>query len=458
MDEKRRNQVLLVLFTGVLMGALDIAIVGPALPAIQAEYTVDTRGLAWIFNVYVLFALIGTPLMAKLSDRFGRRNVYILAILLFGAGSILIAAASDYALLLVGRAIQATGAGGIFPVAAAVIGDTFPKEKRGSALGLIGAVFGLAFLIGPLLAGVLLKYASWRWLFLINIPIAVLLSLAAARLLPASRPAQPRPFDVTGMLLLSLLLAALAFGITGLDPRREALGLSDPVIGAAFVVALVLLPFFWSVERRAADPVVAPELLRSRQMRVAGVLAVGTGVTESGTVFVPALAVAGLGMTAYQASFWMLPSVFALMVGSPLAGRLLDRLGSKAVVLGGLLCTTIGLLLFGTLSTTLAWFVTAQLFAGLGLSALLGAPLRYVVLNEAGPEQRGVAQGLLTVVLSVGQLMGAALVGAIAASKGNGAAGYQQAFLVVSAIMSLTFLAGFGLKSRAAEKPAAASS
>ena len=452
MDEKQRNRVLLVLFMGVLMGALDIAIVGPALPAIQAEYGVDTRGLAWIFNIYVLFALVGTPLMAKLSDRFGRRAIYILAVLLFGAGSILIAFASDYGLLILGRAIQATGAGGIFPVAAAVIGDTFPQEKRGGALGLIGAVFGLAFLVGPLLAGVLLKYATWHWLFLINIPIALLLILAAARLLPATRPDQPRPFDLAGMTLLSVVLAALAFAITGLDPGQRLLGLTDPAVGGALLAAFLLLPLFWSVEKKAHDPVVAPELLRSKQMRVAGVLAVGTGVTESGTVFVPALAVAGLGMTEYQASFWMMPAVIALMIGSPLAGRLLDRLGSRIVVQAGLLLTTLGILVFGLAGNVFAWFIVGQVLSGLGLASLLGAPLRYVVLNEATPAQRGVAQGLLTVVLSVGQLVGAALVGAIAASRGSGAAGYQQGFLVVSAIMALTFLVGFGLKSRAAEK------
>jgi EmrB/QacA subfamily drug resistance transporter len=455
MDEKQRNRVLLVLFMGVLMGALDIAIVGPALPAIQTEYGVDTRGLAWIFNIYVLFALIGTPLMAKLSDRFGRRGIYILAISLFGAGSILIAAAADYRLLLVGRAIQATGAGGIFPVAAAVIGDTFPQDKRGSALGLVGAVFGLAFLIGPLLAGVLLRYASWHWLFLINIPIAILLAAAAARLLPSTRAANPRGFDVAGMLLLSTLLAALAFAITGLDPGRSLLGLTTPAIGGALLAALVLLPVFWSVEKRAADPMVAPALLRSKQMRIAGLLAIGTGVTESGTVFVPALAVAGLGMTEYQASFWMMPAVIAMMVGSPLAGRLLDRMGSQIVVQAGLLLTTLGILIFGLAGAVFTWFVVAQVLAGLGLAALLGAPLRYVVLNEAAPDQRGAAQGLLTVVLSVGQLLGAAIVGAIAASRGSTAHGYQQAFLVVSGIMALTFLVGFGLKSRAAEKLAA---
>ena len=151
-DNRRRNQLLLVLFIGVLMGALDIAIVGPALPAIQAYFGVGERAIAWIFAIYVLFNLVGTPLMAKLSDALGRRSIYVADVTLFALGSLLVAAAPNFGLLLVGRAVQGLGAGGIFPVASAVIGDTFPPEKRGSALGLIGAVFGLAFLVGPHLA------------------------------------------------------------------------------------------------------------------------------------------------------------------------------------------------------------------------------------------------------------------------------------------------------------------
>ncbi|MCC7512650.1 MAG: MFS transporter, partial [Anaerolineae bacterium] len=151
MTDKTRNQLLLVLFLGVLMGALDIAIVAPALPAIQTYYGIGDRALTWTFTIYVLFNLIGTPLMAKLSDTFGRRSIYILDIVLFALGSLFVALAPAnlFAGLLFGRALQGLGAGGIFPVASAVIGDTFPPEKRGGALGLIGAVFGLAFLIGP---------------------------------------------------------------------------------------------------------------------------------------------------------------------------------------------------------------------------------------------------------------------------------------------------------------------
>src|SRR5262245_30046153 len=126
---RHRNKLLAVLFAGVLMAALDIAIVGPALPAIRDSFDVDDRAVAWIFTVYVLFNLIGTPLMAKLSDLLGRRSIYVLDVLLFALGSLLVALSPSLAVLLAGRAVQGIGAGGIFPVASAVIGDTFPPEK-----------------------------------------------------------------------------------------------------------------------------------------------------------------------------------------------------------------------------------------------------------------------------------------------------------------------------------------
>jgi MFS family permease len=138
MSENHRNgKILALLFTGVLMGALDISIVGPALPSIDQAMHVSHRSLAWIFSIYVLFNLIGVSFLASLSDHYGRRPIYMLSVALFGVGSLVVSFAPDMAVLLTGRAIQGFGASGLFPVASAVIGDIFPPEKRGKALGMI---------------------------------------------------------------------------------------------------------------------------------------------------------------------------------------------------------------------------------------------------------------------------------------------------------------------------------
>ncbi len=263
-----RNRILLVLFFGVLMAALDIAIIGPALPTIQSAFGVSERSLTWVFSVYVLMNLVGTPLMAKLSDTYGRRNIYMLDIALFGIGSAVAMLSPSFGVLLVGRAIQGFGAGGIFPVASAVIGDTFPPEKRGGALGLIGAVFGLAFIIGPIIGGLLLLI-SWHWIFAINLPIAVILFVAAWRILPSTQLASQMPFDWPGMLVLAFLLGSLTFGLNQIDTANFVGSLLSWAVWPFLLLAVILVPVFWRLEQRAADPIIRTHLLATRQLRLA---------------------------------------------------------------------------------------------------------------------------------------------------------------------------------------------
>lgn len=450
LDNRTRNRLLLVLFVGVLMGALDIAIVGPALPAIRASFGIDDRGSAWIFSIYVLANLVGTPLMAKLSDRTGRRSIYILDVALFALGSLIVALSPTFAVMLLGRAIQGLGAGGIFPVASAVIGDTFPVEKRGSALGLIGAVFGIAFLIGPILGGVVLGFLNWHWLFLINLPIAAVLIVAAMRLLPSTRARELRPFDWAGMIVITVLLTALSYGMSQLDTDHFAASLRTPQVWGFLLLAAVLLPVFIWVERRAADPVLHLSLFSGRQMVLVNLFAALSGLAEATLVFVPTMAVLAFGVSESKASYMLLPLVLVMAVGSPLAGRMLDRAGSRTVVLLGSVILAVGMAIIGLIPPTLAVFYVAGALVGMGLSWLLGAPLRYIMLNEAPRSQRGPAQAALALSTRVGQLLGAALVGAVAASVG-GVPGFQQAFLLIGVISLICAILALGLKSRSAE-------
>nr|MDA3821263.1 MFS transporter [Bacteroidales bacterium] len=205
---KNNRIILSILFTGVLMGALDISIVGPAIPSIETSLNVAPRLLGWIFSIYVLFNLAGISLFARLSDIYGRRSIYIISLILFGTGSLIVSFSESYTTLLIGRSVQGFGASGIFPVASAVVGDIFPQEKRGRVLGLIGAVFGLAFLIGPVLAGVLLKYFEWTSLFLINIPIVLILILVSIKYIPKTKIETKGLFDWKGIIALALMLAS----------------------------------------------------------------------------------------------------------------------------------------------------------------------------------------------------------------------------------------------------------
>ena len=455
MNDKTRNQLLLVLFLGVLMGALDIAIVAPALPAIQRFFLVGDRALTWTFTIYVLFNLIGTPLMAKLSDTFGRRSIYVLDIVLFGLGSLIVALtpANLYAMLLIGRAMQGFGAGGIFPVASAVIGDTFPPEKRGGALGLIGAVFGLAFLVGPILGGIIMTIASWQWLFIINLPIAVVVLVMGLRILPTGRPGTRRAFDWAGMLLLSLLLSSFAYGLNQIDTANFLASVGSLSVWPFLLAAIILLVIFIDVEKKAVDPVLRLSLFSSRQSVLASALSAGAGIGEVSMVFIPALAMAAMPnvVDKHTASYLLMPVVLALAVGSPMVGRLLDKFGSRLVVSVGTLLLALGALMLGAWNSQLWMFITAGITIGLGLSALLGAPVRYIMLNEAPESERTSAQGAIAIFTSIGQLISSALVGAIAASAGGGVSGYSAAYLSIGGMAVVLVLLTLGLKSREAE-------
>ncbi len=439
--------ILGVLFFGVLMGALDIAIVGPALPALRTHFGVDERAVSWVFTIYVLFNLLGTPIMSKLSDRLGRRVVYTGDVALFAAGSAIAAAAGSFTMLLVGRAVQAFGAGGIFPVASAVIGDTIPADKRGRALGLIGAVFGIAFLVGPFVAAGLLRF-GWPWLFIINLPIAAVLMVASWKLLPSVRAANPRAFDWPGAVLLSGAMAALALGLSLIDSRSLASSLTDVKVWPLLVAGVVLLGLLVRVERQAADPMLRPAWFASRTIKLVALFAAGAGLGEAAMVFLPDLAVSALGMTPHDSSYVSLPVVLALAVAAPTLGRLLDRFGAKPIILVALVTLAAGAATIALVPVTFTTLIVAGTMVGFGLAGLLGAPLRYLILESVSADERASAQGILTVFISIGQLICGVAVGAVAASAGGGAAGYRESFGLIAVVVALMAVASVALPPR----------
>ncbi len=457
METGNRKSILVILFIGVLMGALDIAIVGPALPAIRADLNISERALSWIFSLYVLFNLIGTPIMSKLSDIYGRRWIYVLDVSIFALGSLITALSPNITILLIGRAIQGFGAGGIFPVASAVIGDTFPPEKRGGALGLIGAVFGLAFLIGPILGGVILSFASWKWLFLINLPVALVVILMAMRSLPATRREHSQQFDWLGMIVIALLLTSLALSINQLDTQNFFSSLLSTKVLASLIAFLVLFSLMLWIESRVENPIIPLSLFSRRQLRLAYIFSAGAGFAEAGMVYLPLLAVVQLsssGINNQNASWMLMPVVLAMAFGSPLSGRLLDKIGSRIVIISGTFITTLGMVGMGLFSNNLVLFILSGFLIGLGLSSLLGAPLRYISLNETASAERSTAQGVISITASTGQLLGGAMIGAIAASSaqsGDVAAGYSLAFLVMGLISLVMVGLAFLLKKRSFE-------
>lgn len=441
MTPSESKALLPLLLLGVLMGAMDIAIVGPALPAIKADLAMDDRQASVLFNAYVLLQMIGTPLLAKLGDRVGARLAYITGIVFFAVGSLVVVVAYSPVVLYVGRALQGFGGGGILPVAAAVIATNVAPEKRGPALGMLGAVFGLAFLLGPVLGGLLLPY-GWHWLFLINLPISAVLALGAARLLPTVKHPERLPLDLTGICLLSLMLAALVYGLSVLDVRDLAGSLARWPTALSVMLVIVLVPAFWMAEKRAVDPIIRPGLVASRPVMLTATISAGAGLIQSGNGFLPVLAVTAIGVSESTAAWMLLPGVIAATISAPVAGRLLNTYAARSLILVGMALIIVSLLIYGFVPMSIPAFIVAGVIGSAGMGSVMGAPLRIIVLNHSQERERGAAQGLLSNFTSVGRLPGAALVGAIAASFGGGARGYQNAYVALAVFaLALSVLA-----------------
>ena len=450
--EKSRNKILAVLFTGVLMGALDISIVGPAIPSITKTIPMDQRTISWILSIYVLFNLTGISLFTKLSDLYGRRGIYIISIAIFAAGSLIVALSQNVEVLLTGRAIQGFGSSGIFPVASAVIGDTFPPEKRGRALGLIGAVFGLAFILGPVIAGVLLSMFTWHVLFLINLPIAAVLAWFSYKLLPSNRSDDSPKLDWQGILALGILLASFSYGINAIEVNNFWHSLLSKQVLPFFIIPVVLVFVLIYIERRAQSPVLFVDLFMNSQIRTTGIIALGTGLFQSAIVFLPDMSVDAFNISPSQASFMLLPLVIATAIGSPVSGRVLDRIGSRILIMTAIILVGAGYLLMGFRADVELYFYGAEVLIGLGLAILLGSSLRYIVLNEVKPEDRASAQGIVSIFVSIGQLTGAAFIGAITASHASTISGYKTSFMVLVVISVILLLLSVLLKSKKQEE------
>ena len=442
-DALPSRRLMPALFIGVFMAALDTAVVAPAIPALREAFAIDHREAALLMVVFILCSLCSTALLANLGDRHGRRPVFLASVTCFAAGSLLIALSPSFWMVLVGRAVQGIGAGGIMPTASAVIGDAVAPSGRGRALGLIGATYGMAFVLGPPLATLLMLTLSWHWIFLINLPIAALvLALAATSLPRKTRAAVLPPLDLAGIALTMLLLLSLVLAIT-----RVADDLTGQRLWPALLLAAALgLVLLVRVERSAAAPMIPLSLLRKRQLALTYLLTTAAGFGMGSIIFLSSIAQLAHGVAARHGGFVLLPLVLSSMLGSMGAGRLLNRLGARRLLLAGFGAMALGYAASAFTAPGLWFFLLASMPVGLGVGIVVGGALRSIAIDEAPPQQRGAAQGMINICTSVGTLLAAAVVGAVADFSGGGARGFGIAYLGVAATMLLMLPVTLGLR------------
>ncbi|MBR2664943.1 MAG: MFS transporter [Methanobrevibacter sp.] len=446
LDTKTRNLILILFLIGVFMGSLDTGIIGPVLPSIEQSFNLTSRESSWIFTLFVIFFMIGSPVMAKFSDFYGRKKIFILDVILFGIGSCLIAFSLNIESIFLGRIIQGFGCGGIFPVAGAFIGDAFPLEERGKALGILGSVFGISAIGGPLVGAVLIPY-GWNWCFTINIPISIFLIVLATYVLPNAENSRKLKIDYLGILILSLLSIFLAYGLNQIDSSNFISSLLSMKVAPFLILFIILIPIFLKIEKRAEESIVAINMLENREIRIACIETLSYGIIYSSVIFVPSLVILSMGLNDQLASLMLIPILGANAVAAPILGKILDSTGSRKIMMIGTLILTFGLIVIAAYPHNMILFIAAGCLIGVGMVTIIGAPLRYIVLSEAKPTERGAGQAIVNMLSSAGQLIGGALIGGVIASF-SGILGYKISLLLAAVVAFIAFLFTFRLKNR----------
>lgn len=416
-----------VYLLGLFIGALDTGIVTPARTVIQSDLGVDDQSGVWLITIYTLAYASAIPVMGKLADKYGRKYIYLISVFLFGLGSLLCGLAQDFSnfsMLLVARAIQAVGGGGIMPVATAEFGTAFPPEKRGMALGLVGGVYGIANVFGASAGSLILDVfgqSNWQFIFYVNLPVCAFIIIAGLMSLPNSKEKDVRPIDVLGTLTLILMILSLLYGLRNLDLFDFAESVQSTEVYPFLVAFVVLLPVFILLERRAADPVLNLSYFRNPSIVATLLLSIITGVIMMGMIFIPQFAENALYLPSGTGGYFVIILGLFAGVGSPMSGKLIDRFGVKVVLGFGLAVSVVGsafLAFVAVPNPNIPTVVVSLVLIGLGLGFTMGTPLNYMMLEKTDPKESNSALATLSLVRSIGTAVAPAIMVAFIAQAG----------------------------------------
>ncbi|WP_062109949.1 MFS transporter [Bacillus niameyensis] len=391
---------------GVFMAALDNGIISAALTTINSSFEVPANWGAWGVTIYTLGLAISIPIIGKISDRYGRKKLFIVEVVLFGLGSLLVALSPNFEFYLAARFIQAMGGGGIFIIGSSHVLSTFPVEKQGKALGLLGAMNGVGAVLGPNLGSIILDVTgNWHFLFLINVPIALVLIVLGYFKIPETKEPSVGKLDLVGTVLLSLSVLGIMYGLTNIEGTSfwESIATLN-VYGyllAGILLFTVLIFYDRLLEKRNGDPVLPVSLLAQPTYLLTLLIGALSGGLLAGMIFIPAFSEQVLGVAAEYSGYWMTPLALASGVGAALGGTLVDKRGPiLAVFLSGFI-TAIGFVLFPTWIEVKWQFVIASSIAGFGMGILLGAPLN-ILATERIKKDKGSALAGLSLARQIG--------------------------------------------------------
>lgn len=414
------KQRVTVVFSGLLLAmllaALDSTIVATALPTIVGELG-GLAHLSWVVTAYLLAQTVVTPLYGKLGDLYGRKGVLQSAIVLFLVGSVLCGMSQSMTQLIIFRAIQGLGGGGLTVTTQAVVGDIVPPRERGRYQGIFGAVFGLSSIAGPLVGGYFTTHLSWRWIFYVNLPLGLLALAVLAVTLPDTATRKRHAMDYAGAGLLAATLSSI---VLLADLGGTTYAWHSPLIVGLGVVAAVSLVAFVRVERRAAEPVLPLSLFSNRAFTVASALGFIVGFALFGAVtYLPLFLQVVQGASPTASGLQMLPMMGGMLLTSIVSGQLISRTGRyKRYPIAGTAVMTLGLFLLSRLSdgSSLQAALGTMLVLGLGLGLVMQV-LVIAVQNSVAYKDLGVATSGAMLFRLIGGSFGTAVLGAIFAAR-----------------------------------------
>ena len=409
LSKRAKQGIILAIMMALFLGALDQTIVGTALPQIITDLS-GANLYTWVVTIYLLASTVTVPIYGKLSDMYGRKPLLLTGVGLFLIGSVLAGLSQNIEQLIIFRGIQGLGAGALFPIALATIGDLYSAKERGRYQGLFGAVFGLASLIGPALGGWLTDTFSWHLIFYVNLPIG-LISIAIILIeLPTIKGRANQKIDILGALVFAAGIIPVLIGLTNVQTNAFA----TPEVAGLISLGLVLLGLFLFIEAKVEEPIIPLELFRNRTFAAAAAASFFASVGFfAAIIFLPRYFQTVLGETATNSGYATLPLLLGVIISSVAAGQMVARRGRyKTLILGAILMiAAASLLLTNIKADTDPWLLRLWMFlAGLGIGPTLSV-FTIVVQNAVPFKFLGAATSNLTFFRQVGGSVGLAIVG-----------------------------------------------
>ncbi len=417
LKQNKRGIILVGVILAMMLSALDQTIVATAMPQIVDQFN-GLSHLSWVFTAYMLTSTITVPIYGKLSDIFGRRGLYILGIVVFLAGSMLSGLSRDMTQLIFFRGLQGIGGGAMMVNAFAVVGDLFSPAERGKWQGVMGGIFGLATILGPLLGGWITDSFSWRWIFYINVPVGILAIAVLASAMPKiPKHERERSIDYPGAVLIAagLVPLLLAFVWAGSQYTWDSWQ-----IVSLFAVSAVCLFTFAMVERKAREPVLSLDLFKNKVFAVSIIAIFLSTMGMFGAIlYITYFAQGVIGISATNSGFILMPMMIGLIAASTISGQIISRTGRyKIVTVAGMIISVIGMFLFTQLRVdmTQAGLTLRMVVLGLGLGTTM--PVFTIAVQSAfAIERLGEVTAGSQLFRSIGGTVGTAVLGGIMNSQ-----------------------------------------